>query len=210
MSLIYKIKFKIFQMKWKKSNPHNQTVPASIFLSQLVSVGKGTYGSLNVLTYNKEAKLSIGHYCSIGPEVAFILSADHYLNHISTYPFLVKALGQDFEGVSKGDIIVDDDVWIGYGATLLSGVHIGQGAAIAAGAAVTKDVPPYAVAAGVPAKVIKYRFRQEVIDYLLTFNYEKLDQELVREHIQDLYLSMDQLSMEEIRERYAWFPKKLK
>ena len=210
MSLIYKVKLKFFQMKWKKDNPYNQTVPTCAFLSQLVSVGQGTYGGLNVLTYDEKTRLAIGHYCSIGPGVAFIPSADHYLNHISTYPFLVKTLGKDFEGVSKGDIIIDDDVWIGYGATILSGVHIGQGAVIAAGAVVTKDVPPYAVVAGVPAKVIKYRFRQEVIDYLLTFNYQKLDQELVREHIQDLYLPMDQLSMEEIRERYAWFPKKLK
>ena len=62
------------------------------------------------------------------------------------------------EATSKGDIIVQDDVWIGYGATILSGLTIGQGAVIAAGSVVTKDVTPYSVVAGVPARVIKYHF----------------------------------------------------
>lgn len=202
MGLFYKIKLKFFQMKWRKNNLQNQTVPACIFLSQLVSVGKGTYGRLNVLTHDEKTKLSIGNYCSIAPEVVFIPSADHYLNHISTYPFLVKILCKDFEGVAKGDIKIDDDVWIGYGAAIMSGVHIGQGAVIAAGAVVTKDVPPYAIVGGVPAKVIKYRFKEEMIEELLKIDYSKLTKEMIQTHESELYTELTGL------EQLDWMPKK--
>lgn len=202
MSLLYKLKLKLFQMKWKKDNFQNQTVPSCIFLSQLVSVGKGTYGRLNVLTHDEKAKLYIGNYCSIAPEAAFILSADHYLSHISTYPFLVQTLNGKYEGVTKGDIIVDDDVWIGYGATIMSGVHIFQGAVIAARAVVTKDVPPYAIVGGVPAKVIKYRFLPETIERLMKIDYSKLDKETVEKNINKLYEPVTQDT------ELSWLPQK--
>ena len=134
-----------FKRNWRKNNGHNQTSAGNIFNDKLVSVGKYTYGQLNVLTFDDKTKLNIGNFCSIGPNVWFIPSADHSLNHISTYPYKVNVLGEALEGVAKGDIIVEDDVWIGLGATILSGVRIGQGAVIAAGSVVSKDVPPYAL-----------------------------------------------------------------
>ena len=106
------------------------------------------------------------------------------------------------EGVSKGNIIVDDDVWIGFRSTILSGVHIGQGAIVAAGSLVTKDVPPYAIVGGVPAKVIKYRFSPEMITELLKVDYNQLTEELVKEHIEDLYRDLEDTS------QLWWFPKK--
>ena len=112
------------------------------------------------------------------------------------------------EAISKGDIIVDDDVWIGYGATILSGVHIGQGAVIAAGAVVTKDVPPYAIVGGVPAKVIKYRFSPEIIQQLMKLDYSKLTEDMIRERIDDLYTSLDGKTPEEVGKPLEWFPKK--
>ncbi|HBI63202.1 MAG TPA: acetyltransferase [Lachnospiraceae bacterium] len=139
----------------------------------------------------------------MAPKVAFILSADHYTSYISTFPFKVKALGiAETEGVSKGNIIVDDDVWIGYGSAVLSGVHIGQGAVVAAGAVVTRDVPPYAVVGGVPARVIKYRFSKDVIQELLRVDYGKLTKEMVEKHIDGLY--------EELKDtkQLDWMPKK--
>lgn len=167
-----------------------------------VSVGKETYGSLNVDNYNNLYKLNIGNYCSIATDVMFILDADHYTNHISSFPFKVKVLGESYEGVSKGDIIVDDDVWIGYGATIMSGVHIGQGAVVAAGAVVTKDVPPYAIVGGVPAKVIKYRFEPEMREELLKVDYSKLTKEDIEKHIDDLYTELKDPS------QLDWMPKK--
>ena len=129
--------------------------------------------------------------------------ADHAVDRISTFPFKVKCLETaEYEAVSKGDIIVDDDVWIGQNAVILSGVHIGQGAVVAAGAVVSKDVPPYAVVGGVPAKVIKYRFSQEIIDELMKVDYSKLDVELVREHENDLYAELTDVG------QLDWLPKK--
>ena len=140
---------------WRRHNPHNTTEYVGTWNQDLATVGNYTYGGINVLAFNNSARLNIGSYCSIAPKVSFILSADHFANHISTFPFMVKVCrNTQEEGVSKGDIIVDDDVWIGYGATIMSGVHIGQGAVVAAGAVVTKDVPANALVGGVPAKII--------------------------------------------------------
>lgn len=79
--------------------------------------------------------------------------------------------------------MIKDDVWIGAQATIMSGVTIGQGAVIGAKALVTKDVPPYAIVGGVPAKVIKYRFEKEIIDELLKIDFSKFDYKVIKEHI---------------------------
>jgi acetyltransferase-like isoleucine patch superfamily enzyme len=130
-----------------------------MFRIDKVSVGKKTYGSLNVTDFSPlDTKLNIGSYCSISPGVQFLLGGEHQVDSISTYPFKVKCFGYEYEAGSKGDIIVGDDVWIGTNAIICSGVKIGQGAIVAAGAVVTKEVSPYAVVGGNPAKVIKYRF----------------------------------------------------
>ena len=106
------------------------------------------------------------------------------------------------EAISKGDIIIDDDVWIGYGATILSGVHISQGAVVAACAVVTKDVPPYAIVGGVPAKVIKYRFEPEMIEELMKVDYSKLTKEQIEQHIDELYAGLKD------KKQLDWMPKK--
>ena len=188
--LTNKIKYKLKMYNLNKSlkertGNHNVFLEREAF-PDLIDVGKNTYGPINALMFNRDSKLIIGNFCSIAPRVSFIVSADHYTNHISSFPFKVKVLGESYEGVSKGDIIVDDDVWIGYGATIMSGVHIGQGAVVAAGAVVTKDVPPYAIVGGVPAKVLKYRFDPEMIEELLKIDYSKLTKEDIEKHIDDL------------------------
>ena len=196
------IKKKIFDIKWRKLNRLNTTYAVDFFDMSLVKVGKYTYGGLRVLTYNKSNKLLVGNFCSIGPNVTFVLSADHFLNHISTFAYKVKVLNEKLEGVSKGDIIVGDDVWIGYGATILSGIHIGQGAVVAAGAVVTSNVPPYAIVGGVPAKVIKYRFKQDMIDELLKIDYGNLTKEEIEQHIDDLYEVLED------KRQLDWMPRK--
>lgn len=198
-----KIQKVLFNIKWRKHNKHNLLRPGpGVFDIDSVQVGKMTYGIIEAFINDGKSKLSIGSYCSIAKGVRFLVSAEHPINTISTYPFRANVLHQGPESFSKGDIVVDDDVWIGHGATIMSGVHIGQGAVIAAGAVVTKDVPPYAIVGGVPAKVIKYRFEPEMIHELLKVDYSELTDEMIREHVGDLYKELTEPSQLE------WLPKK--
>lgn len=151
----------------------------------------------------KNAHLYIGSFCSIGDNVVFLLGIDHPTNFISTFPFRVKIEKKDeMEAISKGNIVVDDDVWIGYGATILSGVHIGQGAIVGANALVTKDIPPYAIAGGTPAKLIKYRFEERIINELLKVDFDSLTDDMIIDNIDDLYKEMTDIS------QISWMPKK--
>lgn len=190
--------------------PNNDLIPIKRFNLSTISVGNYSYGELNITTFGNKARLIIGNYVSIAQNVSFILDAEHYMNHISTYPFKVKMIKTEtVESFAKGDIVIDDDVWIGYGATILSGVHIGQGSVIAAGAVVNKDVEPYALVGGVPGKVIKYRFEKSVIDFLLTLDYKALTEEMIRSHINDLYKAIDLMPLEEVKKLYSWFPRRV-
>lgn len=119
-------------------------------------------------------KLIIGKFCAIATDVEFIMNgANHLMASFSTYPFWI--FGKDWAKVMpdlkdlpyKGDTIIGNDVWIGYKTTIMPGVKIGDGAIIAAKSVVTKDVPPYAIVGGNPAKVIKYRFDADIIEQLL-------------------------------------------
>lgn len=195
-----------FKKEWQKKNSNNWTYPANIFDSDLVEVGRCTYGRIDIRSDTKNM-LKIGNFCSIADKVTFMLGLDHPANLISTYPFK-NYFFNGISAISKGDIILDDDVWIGYNVTILSGVHIGQGAIVAAGAVVTKDVPPYAIVGGVPAKVIKYRFSSDVVEQLMQLDYGKLTDELIHEHEKELYTPIDQKSPEEIEQLLSWFPKK--
>ena len=119
-------------------------------------------------------KLIIGRYCALATGVRFIMNgANHQLNGVSTYPFSI--FGNGWERVTpspedlpyKGDTVVGNDVWIGYESLMMPGVHIGDGAIIAAGSVVVSDVDPYTVVGGNPAKPIRRRFSQDVVDELL-------------------------------------------
>lgn len=168
-----------------------------------ILIGNGTYGEITVYQFdNRCGFLRIGNYCSIAPEVTFLTGGEHSCNTISTYPFQSRLFHTYVDTLTKGDICIDDDVWIGYGATILSGVHIGQGAVVAAGAVVAKDVPPYAVVSGVPAKVIKYRFGSELIEELLKVDYGKLDAVAIEKHTDELYQPLRSA------EQLAWMPMK--
>ena len=203
MSVTWVLKKLRARLSWKRKNRHNSTRIKEYTDISCISVGNYSYGPLNVLNTTGQYKLRIGHFCSIADDVTFVVASDHPTNLVSTFPFRVMCTGsQAYEAISKGDIIVENDVWIGYRATILSGVNIGQGAIIAAGSVVTKDVPPYAIVGGVPAKVIKYRFPPEMIGELLKVDYSQLSEEMVREHIDELYRPLKD------PEQLAWMPKK--
>lgn len=176
----------ILKNRWRKKNAHNLTICKGIFPIDNVEIGSYTYGIIHVINHNN-SKLSIGRFCSIAPEVTFITGGEHNISTLSSFPFKVKVLHESSEAVSKGDIIVGDDVWIGYRATIMSGVQIGQGAIVAAGAIVTEDVPPYAIVGGVPARIIKYRFEPEIVNKLKLFDYSKLTKKQIQDHVKQLY-----------------------
>ena len=124
----------------------------------------------------------IGKFCSIACGAKFIFnSANHTLSSLSTYPFPIffEANAQD----NKGNIIVGNDVWIGYEAVIFAGVTIGDGAIIGTRAVVTKDVPPYTIVGGIPAKPIRKRFSENVINTLLLIKWWDWSREKISEKI---------------------------
>ena len=137
-------------------------------------------------------RLLIGRFCSIACGVKFLFtSANHTLKSLSTYPFPIffEEWGLDVENITtawdnKGDIVIGNDVWIGYEAVIFSGVTIGGGAVIGARAVVTKDVPPYTIVGGVPAKVIRRRFPDETISRLLDLKWWNWPEERVAQDIE--------------------------
>ena len=177
----------LIYLKWRNANKHNRTILHSRVDINHITVGNGTYGGINVLADGNVANLRIGDYCSIGPEVLFVLESEHNYNRISTYPFKTMFIQKtNDEATSKGDIVVEDDVWIGTRATIMSGVHIGRGAVIGACSCVTKDVPAYSIVGGVPARVIKKRFSDDIIEKLLKIQFDKIDKKYIHTHIERL------------------------
>lgn len=168
------------RLLWRFHNRHNQTYAVNEFDRSRVSVGKGSYGGLEIYSGNDIGTLFIGNFVSIGPGVKFIPGGGHPLSFVSTFPFGAFETPAENEDLSKGPIVVNDDVWIGAGATILSNVTIGQGAVVAAGAVVTKSVEPYAVVGGSPAKILKYRFPEDVRRRLLELDWSEFSQDQVK------------------------------
>ena len=187
--------------QWRRKNQHNFTNIGTAINQNLVSVGNYSYGTIHVLAATDENKLKIGSFCFFVNEATFMLSLDHRTDSLSTYPFKKMIFAEGEEATSKGDIVISDDVWIGYNAIVMSGVTIGQGAVVAAGAIVTKDVPPYAIVAGVPAKVVKYRFSEELINELKKIDYSQITKEMLEEHRGELEKKIIDI------EQLSWLPK---
>lgn len=171
-------KILLFRRRWKKNNSHNGTYPETLFDGDLVEVGRGTYGPIKLIATGAQAKLRIGSWCSIARGVTFVMNNEHPLNHMSTFPFTTLVYSEKkLEVKSKGGITIGDDVWLGCNALILDGVKIGQGAVVGAGSVVTRDVPPYAIVCGTPARVLKYRFDEKTIAQLIKFDWSSIDEE---------------------------------
>jgi acetyltransferase-like isoleucine patch superfamily enzyme len=138
-----------------------------------MTCGKYTYGNPNIFWENENAKLVVGNFCSIAPNVNIYLGGNHRTDCVTTYPFghIHQNIFNNFNGAghpsTKGDVIIGNDVWIGSNVTIMSGVTIGDGVVIANNSHVVKNVEPYSLIGGNPAKLIKYRFTPEQIEKLL-------------------------------------------
>lgn len=177
--------------KWREMNAHNETTLIRPCNLDRITVGRRTYGSLHVQTWDHpDEQLTIGSFVSIADGVKFLLGGNHFYQGISTFPFKVKYFGDQEEALTKGPVIVQDDVWIGVDSLILSGVTIGQGAIVAAGSVVINDVPAYSIVGGNPAKVIKMRFEQDVINELMRIDFGKLDDDTIHRNSEILYQPM--------------------
>lgn len=156
-------------------NPHNLT---RIHLAHLIRrhgfrIGGASYGRPKIRFPGSGATLSIGRFCSFADGVDILLGGNHRTDWISTYPFpefavdWPEAAARDDHHATRGHVTIGHDVWIGSQAMILSGVTIGHGAVVAARSVVTRDVPPYSIVAGNPARPVKQRFGDAAITALL-------------------------------------------
>ena len=134
------------------------------------SIGAFSYGEPTVHMWGVDGRLVIGKYCSIAGAVTILLGGNHRPDWVTTYPFNVlrpEAAHIAGHPATGGDVVIGNDVWLGQGAIVLSGVTIGDGACVAGYSLVTKDVPPYSIVGGNPARVIRSRFPQDQVEALL-------------------------------------------
>ena len=135
-------------------------------------------------------KLIIGKYCSIAFGTRFIMNgANHKLSSFATYPFPVVAedwgldMGREEAWDQEGDIVIGNDVWIGFESVIMPGIHIGDGAIVAARALVADNVPPYTIVGGMPARTIKKRFNDDVIKLMLELKWWDWDTEKIKANL---------------------------
>ncbi len=178
-------------------------------------VGCFSYGMHNfkIMQWGEGATLSIGRFCSIAKDVTIFLGGNHRTDWVSTFPFghvFTDQLGSEkVEGLptSRGDVIVGNDVWIGDGTTIMSGVAIGDGAVVAANSHVVKNVAPYSIVGGNPAVLIRYRFDSSIIEKLLILRWWDLPIEEIRKLASELSACPDEKSLSDLIIHYRRAPK---
>ena len=188
---------------WKKLHPDCSVMVENIvsldedFLRS-IAIGKHSYGNMIVRSFGSSGeKLSIGNCVSMA-NAEFMLGGNHAMDCLSTFPFMVKLLGDGPEALTKGAVVVEDDVWIGDRALVLSGVKIGKGAVVAARSVVTKDVPPYAIVGGSPAKFIKWRFSEKIRSRLMKFDFSRVTAEWAKENLKLIYMKLTDENVDDV------------
>ena len=183
----------------------NSQIISSLKKRGLFSCGINTYGvnNLRIDVYQgSESKITIGKYCSIGPDVRIITGGIHPTERISTFPFRAQWQldGAFIDGMpfSKGEIQIGNDVWIGTGVTILSGIKIGHGSVLAANALITKDVRPYSIVGGNPARELGRRFSEAIIQSLLDIRWWDFPDLLIQEHLGLFDLPLDRHTIEKL------------
>lgn len=167
-----------------------------------INVGKYSFGFVQLMKFAFSSVESIGSFCSIAVGLS-VSNGNHPINILTTHPSVVDKCFELVEQYSKllktlhprnGLIIIGNDVWIGLNVTILTSVNIGDGAVIGAGSIVTRDVPPFAIVAGNPAKIIKYRFKPETIDAILKSKWWDRSDDEIRKIYRELYQNVTEVS----------------
>ena len=163
-----------------------------------LSIGKHTYGleRNSFVGLDISCPVKIGKFCSFAPEVKIFLNSDHPTNLPSTFPFKTLLLQEtpwpNRDAVTNGSVCIGNDVWVGTRSMLMSGITIGDGAIIAAGSVVTKNVDPYEIVGGVPAQRIRFRFTNQEINSMLRIKWWDWTDEKIKENIYLFYSNISQ------------------
>lgn len=184
----------LFQRRAEEAKLTREWVESEGFSA--VCAGRGTYGNPAIIGAGR-ASLTIGNFTSISAGVTIVL-ANHESESVSTYPFsgvdwrkkqFRPLPDNDPHAISKGPVTIGNDVWLGHSSIILPGVTVGDGAIVGAGAVVSKDVPPYGIAVGNPASVVKFRHSREHIAAFLQIKWWDWDDEFLEEAERDFFLS---------------------
>jgi acetyltransferase-like isoleucine patch superfamily enzyme len=212
--MIFQKIYYFFFFKFRKlMNPTgNPTIDRFIKLSgHKVKIGAYSYGfeDTGVLSWNENIEISIGRFCSVASGLKLYCGGNHRVDWISTFPFghihskFIKVPPVNGTPSTNGNITIGNDVWIGRDVTILSGITIGDGAIIASNAHVVKDVEPYSIVGGNPARVIKMRFEPEQIKFLLQLKWwnfpteqiEKMVPYLCSQHNSSIDLNLEKIKL---------------
>ena len=160
---------------------------------------RGTYfdRNVNIISWSDQYHVHLGKYNSIGRNCNFFLHANHRVDWLTTSSQLLGPVNDQIANMHmsmghptcKGDIIIENDVWIGATSTIMSGVKIHNGAVVGAGSTVTKDVPPFAIVVGNPGKIVKYRFTKEQTKKLLQISWWDWEEEKIKENAMSMWSS---------------------
>ncbi len=149
-----------------------------------LQLGKHSYGTISIQVWSRpNVVIKTGAYCSFGPNIKMMIDGNHPMDTFSTYPFAKIFSDVPPNNYGKENPTIGNDVWIGSDVVIHSGVHIGDGSVIAAQSVVTRDVPPYAVVAGNPARVVKYRFDEDTIRSLLEVKWWELPDQFIKDSL---------------------------
>ena len=155
-------------------------------------VGRGTYGDVKIREHHEGATLKVGAFCSFGQDVHVFLGGNHRVDWVTTYPFANKWGCDDREDctMTKGDVVIGNDVWVGTRAVIMSGVTIGDGVVVGAHSVVAKDLEPYGIYVGNSARLVRKRFDDAAIEKLMEIKWWDWEDNKIKELL-PLMLSTD-------------------
>lgn len=192
--------------RYLEHDPYRMLNQLPRYQSEIIEIGDYTYGhpdtnSPRIVYFGETSKLTIGKFCSIAEHVTIFIGGYHRADFVSTYPFHAAFSDVSFvDNLIHGfHTIIGNDVWIGAGVTIMAGVTIGDGAIIATGSVVTRDVEPYSIVGGNPAKMIRKRFEEHQIAQLLELKWWNWPLDKIKQNTQlltseqiDLFISNNQ------------------